>query len=142
MHNANNHRKAISPVSAMLGIVAIGIAGLTGCATTGASLSSSAQRLETSSNQLERDADAGRVREGARNLAEESRDFRHTVSDQRADKRDVRLAFDDLSRSYHALRDQVEHTRDHRTETDFDTVTSVYLDIEREINTSDHYARQ
>jgi hypothetical protein len=122
------------------GLVLVGVVLMAGCATTGATLSNSAERLERSSTQLERNADEMRVRTHARELADESRDFRHVVTDSRADRRDVRGAFDDLSRSYHALRDAVEKTRDHGAERDFDAVTSVYLDIEREVNLNDRYA--
>ena len=111
------------------------------CATTNTGLSSSAQRLERSTEVMARNADDNGVRKDARSLYEETRDFRQTLADSRADRKDVREAFDDLSRSYHALRDEVEDSRDRETERDFDSVTSAYLDIEREINRSDRYAR-
>ena len=131
----NSYAGWMTRATALLGIVL-----MAGCATTGVSLSSSAERLERSSTQLERNADDTRVRSHARDLADESRDFRHVVSDSRADRRDVRTAFDDLSRNYHALRNAVEKSRDRSTERDFDAVTSVYLDIEREVNLNDLYA--
>ena len=114
---------------------------MAGCATTNTGLSSSAQRLERSTEVMARNADDNGVRKDARSLYEETRDFRQTLADSRADRKDVRDAFDDLSRSYHALRDEVEGSRDRETERDFDSVTSAYLDIEREINRSDRYAR-
>ena len=114
---------------------------MVGCATTNTGLSSSAQRLERSTEVMARNADDNGVRKDARSLYEETRDFRQTLADSRADRKDVREAFDDLSRSYHALRDEVEDSRDRETERDFDSVTSAYLDIEREINRSDRYAR-
>lgn len=114
---------------------------MAGCATTNTGLSSSAQRLERSTEVMARNADDNGVRKDARSLYEETRDFRQTLADSRADRKDVREAFDDLSRSYHALRDEVEGSRDRETERDFDSVTSAYLDIEREINRSDRYAR-
>ncbi len=114
---------------------------MAGCTTTNTGLSSSAQRLERSTEVMARNADDNGVRKDARSLYEETRDFRQTLADSRADRKDVREAFDDLSRSYHALRDEVEGSRDRETERDFDSVTSAYLDIEREINRSDRYAR-
>jgi hypothetical protein len=122
--------------------IAIPVAlSMVGCVTTHAGLSSSAQRLERGSEALERNADDRGIREDARKLSAETRDFREAVASSRADRRDIREAFDDLSRSYHSLRDEVEKSRDRESERDFDAVTSAYLDIEREINRSDRYAR-
>ena len=114
---------------------------MAGCATMHTGLSSSAQRMERSSELMERNADDRGIREDARQLSAETRDFRETVADSKADRDDIRGAFDDLSRSYHSLRDEVEKSQDRESERDFDAVTSAYLDIEREINRSDRYAR-
>lgn len=68
-----------------------------------------------------------------------------TLSDRRADDRDVREAFQDLSRSYHAARDEVERDRSRESARDFAAVTEAYLDVERAMNSSDagrdRYAR-
>jgi uncharacterized coiled-coil DUF342 family protein len=114
---------------------------MAGCATMHTGLSNSAQRMERSSELMERNADDRGIREDARQLSAETRDFRETVADSQADRDDIRGAFDDLSRSYHSLRDEVEKSQDRESERDFDAVTSAYLDIEREINRSDRYAR-
>ena len=114
---------------------------MVGCVTTNTGLSSSAQRLEHNTELMERNADDRGIREDAHQLSAETRDFREAVADSHSDHKDIRAAFDDLSRSYHSLRDQVEKSRDHESERAFDAVTSAYLDIERELNHSDHYAR-
>lgn len=124
-------------------VIATGIAG---CVTTGGNLTSSAERLERSSYALQRNTDVDRtdsgLRSDARDLAEEARDFRHAVEDSRADRRDVDVAFKDLSRSYHALRDEVEHGREHEVDRDFQAVTDAYLDIEREIDRNGDRSRR
>lgn len=120
--------------------------GVVGCITTGANLTSSAERLERSSYELQRSTDYDRtdsgLRSDARELAEEARDFRSAVADSRADERDVDAAFEDLSRSYHALRDEAEHTRERDVARDFQVVTDAYLDIEREIDRNGERSRR
>jgi hypothetical protein len=44
--------------------------------------------------------------------------------------RDVKTAFDELSRSYHALRDDVEKSEDTDARRDMQPVTQAYLDVE------------
>lgn len=112
--------------------------GMAGCATTGGGLSSSADRLERASYAFERNANGGGDYErDARDLAAEARDFKLTLKDRRADDRDVREAFQDLSRSYHAARDEVERDRSQTGDRDFAFVTEAYLDVERAMNASD-----
>ena len=116
------------------------MAALLGCATTSGGLASSAERLERTSSAFERSVDGGReggsYERDARALAEEARDFRQTLSDRRADERDVREAFQDLSRSYHSARDEVERSRSREADRDFASVTEAYLDVERAMNAS------
>ena len=66
-------------------------------------------------------------------FAEEARDLRRTLDERHADREDVKDAFRDLSGRYHALRDEVERTRDRDAELDFKPVTEAYLDVEREM---------
>ena len=119
--------------------------GMAGCATTSGGLSSSAERLERASYSFERNANGGYERD-ARDLAAEARDFNRTLKDRRADDRDVSDAFHDLSRSYHAARDEVERDRSRDAERDFAPVTEAYLDVERAMNASntrrDRYASE
>jgi hypothetical protein len=121
------------------------VAALTlyGCATTGANLSHSAERLERSTAELrsyaQRDSDSSSYTRDAQTLAEESRDFRHVVDDRRSSDADVRDAFDDVSKSYHSMRDEVERTHDRDAERDFQPVTEAYLDVEREMRDYHHH---
>lgn len=133
--------------SALIACAAALVVG--GCATTGGNLSNSAERLERSAYELHADSRNDRYAgssysRDAQELAQEARDFRNTIEDHRASDRDKREAFSDLSRQYHALRDDVERSRDREAEMDFKPVTDAYLDIEREMRRygeRDRYAR-
>lgn len=131
-----------------LTIAALAAVGLAGCVTTQGNLASSAERLERSADELRADArdDSGHgsYYRDAQEFADESRDFRRTLEDQRADGDDVKDAWRDLSGRYHALRDEVERSSDRDAELDFKPVTEAYLDVEREMrryNDHDRYAR-
>ncbi|WP_116807469.1 hypothetical protein [Steroidobacter cummioxidans] len=123
-------------IAATVGLMALG-----GCATTGGSLSSSASRLESSAEALRTQARNGDARSSfqgdARELADEARDFRRTVEDRDSSKEDVREAFNDLSKRYHAMRDEVERSQSREAERDFRPVTEAYLDVEREMRSRD-----
>lgn len=123
-------------VAATVGLMAVG-----GCATTGGSLSSSADRLERSAYALQEEANDGDVRgdfrRDARELAEEAREFNRVVEDRRASDEDVRDAFEDVSKRYHAMRDEVERDRDSDANAEFRDVTEAYLDVEREMRSRD-----
>ena len=107
---------------------------LAGCATTGGSLSSSADKLARNADTLARSADDdSRYSRDARELADEAGDFHKLLSDRRADDRDVKTAFNELSRDYHALRDEVDRDDSRETRLDFRGVTEAYLDVEREM---------
>lgn len=122
-------------IAATVGLMAVG-----GCVTTGASLTSSAKSLERSTYALQEEANDSDVRSDfrrdARELAEESREFRRVVEDRNSSKEDVHEAFQDVSRRYHAMRDEVEHDRDHEANAEFRDVTEAYLDVEREMRDS------
>jgi hypothetical protein len=116
---------------------------LAACATTHGSLTTSADRLERSSDALaHRAASYSSYSADARELADEARDFRLTVTDRRADDRDVRDAFEKLSRDYHAVRDGVDRSNSRQAELDLRPVTTAYLDLERAIGgyPADRYA--
>ena len=98
---------------------------MAGCASTGPTLSSSAERLEESSFAMERYAGQSSVRQDARELSEEAREFRRLLLSKRADRRDVSEGFEDVSRSYHSLRDEVERSRDRETERYFPGLVDV-----------------
>jgi hypothetical protein len=128
--------------------VASALVGLAGCATTGGSLASSAERLERNAAALTRNADfdsGSDYGREARDLADQSRDFRLALSDRRADDRDVRAEFEELSRDYHALRDEIDRSNDRETQLHLRAVTDAYLDVEREMTSSPdrrRYARE
>ena len=118
---------------------------LSGCATTHGSLPSSADRLQRNADVLARNAhDDSDFARDAHELATEAHDFRLAVTDRRADDRDVKDAFERLSKDYHAVRDNVDRTHSRQAEIDLRPVTDAYLDIERAVGgypASDRYAR-
>src|SRR5262245_4186446 len=125
------------------------LAFLGGCATSShGNLARSADRLEDNTAALARH-DGGRYSSGsysreADRLAEEAHDFNMAVRDSRADRRDLNAAFEDLSRSYHALRDDVDRSDSREAQLDLKPVTEAYLDVEREMGgyrDNDRYAR-
>jgi hypothetical protein len=123
-----------------LAIAAVAVIGIAGCATTHGNLESSAERLERSAEELRADArddGASSYYRDAQELAEEARDFRRALDERDTDRDDVRDAFRDLSSRYHALRDEVDRTRDRDAEIDFKPVTEAYLDVEREMRRYD-----
>jgi hypothetical protein len=123
-------------IAATVGLMSVG-----GCATTGGSLTSSATRLERSAYALQEEANDSDVRSDfrrdARELAEETRDFRRVVEDRNSNKEDVHDAFEDVSRRYHSMRDEVERDRDREANAEFRDVTEAYLDVEREMRSRD-----
>jgi hypothetical protein len=117
---------------------------MSGCVTTGANLTSSAERLERKAYELRaevREDGSSSYARDAVAFAEEARDFRRVVEDHRSDRDDVNDAFRDLSGRYHALRDEAERTRDDDSEAEFEAVTRAYLDTEREVRARDRYVR-
>jgi hypothetical protein len=112
---------------------------LAGCATTRhGGLDRSADRLDRNAQAFAQDAtEAPRgysentgYTEDARDFADRAHEFRRTVEDHGADNRDVRASFDELSRSYHSLRDDVERHGDEEARRNMQPVTQAYLDVE------------
>jgi hypothetical protein len=112
--------------SATIAMVSSMVVGLGACATTSsrANLASTADRLESSADLLARDAAvapapddrstarsdyAGSFARDTHKLAGDAREFRRTVEDRDSSSTAVQAAFDGVSRSYHAVRDEVEH---------------------------------
>jgi hypothetical protein len=137
-----------------IAVLALALAGLAGCATTivtRANLSNDAENLEYNANALVRGtgyevarrddladetADypryAHEYARDARALARNAHDLRVAV-DERASAREVRAAFARVSRSYHAVRDEVTHSDSLQARSDFGPVTQSYREIEREL---------
>lgn len=111
---------------------------LAGCATTHGDLNSSADRLDQNAQAFAEDsAEAPRgysestgYEEDARDFADRAHEFRRTVENEGGDDSDVRASFDELSRSYHALRDDVQRSDDRDARHDLRPVTQAYLDVE------------
>ena len=118
----------------------IAAASLAGCATT-SNLANSSERLERSAFALEDEARDENVssnyQRDAQELAREARDFRRVLKDRGTDDDDVREAFEDLSKRYHAVRDETERARNSELDAEFKDVTEAYLDIEREMTRHD-----
>ena len=95
---------------------------LAGCATT-----SRHGGLDHSAARLDRNAQA--LAQDAQDFAVRAHEFRRTV-ESGADRADVKASFDELSRSYHALRDSVERSGSDTARRDMQPVTQAYLDIE------------
>ena len=130
-----------------LTIASLAAVGFAGCATTHGNLTSSADRLERSAVELQRDArddgSNGYYRD-AQQFASEAHDFRRALEDRSAGRDDLQDAWRDLSGRYHTLRDEVERSHDRDAELDFKPVTEAYLDVEREmrrVGDHDRYAR-
>ena len=109
---------------------------LAACVTTRVDLTSSADRLERNAHAMAQDvrtdADypSGFSRD-AHALAEDAADFRHVVQDHRADDVDVKHAFERVSKSYHAVRDDADRSDSRTAREDLRPVTDAYLDLEK-----------
>lgn len=113
---------------------------LAGCATTPhGGLDHSADRLDRNAQAFAQDSEEAPrgysenrtgYTEDARDFADRAHEFRRTVEDSGADKLDLKASFDELSRSYHTLRDDVERSGDEDARHDMQPVTQAYLDVE------------
>jgi hypothetical protein len=115
--------------------------GLAGCVDTRGSLIGSADRLDHSAHLLARQASEERAQSDyptsyardAHELAGDAREFRDTAEDRRATDTDLREAFERLSRSYHLVRDEVDHSDSRLARDALKPVTDDYLDVERTV---------
>jgi hypothetical protein len=125
-------------ITAVIG--AVSLLGLAACVSTRSNVTNAADNLEYDANTLVRDArgDATRSERAplygrdARELANSAHDLRSTV-DQRGAAADVRVAFEHVSRSYHAVRDEVAHSSDLQAQRDFAAVTDSYRSLEHDL---------
>jgi hypothetical protein len=121
-------------------LVSGALLGLGGCVSTRATLTTAADNLEVNAKTLVRDAHDDSVRtdyrptygRDARALADSAHDLRHTI-DERAGDAEVRDAFEHVSRSYHAVRDEVAHSGDLQAQRDFGAVTDSYRQLEHDL---------
>lgn len=115
-----------------------------GCVTTRGSVASSTLDLQRSAEQLADDAanvppppDADyavspNYARDAHALAASARELRHTVEDGGTDS-DVRLAFNRVSRDYHAVRDEVRDSGSLQVRHDFRSVNDSYRDVAHDL---------
>jgi hypothetical protein len=133
----------------MLVVASAALAGLAGCVSTRGHLASSTHRLEYNARALA--GDAGAVPAGpdvvyptvyARDavaLADGARELRHAA--ESGSDTDVQAAFNRVSRSYHAVRDEVEHSESLQARNDLRPVTAAYRDVENDLGYPPREAR-
>jgi hypothetical protein len=131
-------------------MVSLALAGLAGCATR-ANLTNAADNLEYNANALVRDAGdqvarsddvsprsderlayASDYARDAHALARDAHEFRQVV-DQGGTDRAIHEAFGRVSRSYHAVRDEVAHSDNPQARRDLTPVTDSYRALEHEL---------
>ena len=124
---------------------------LASCATTRhGGLDDSADRLDSNAQVFAQNAaeaprgydENSSYTEDARDFADRAHEFHRTVEDPGADRADVRASFADLSRSYHELRDDVQHSDSDYARHDLAPVTQAYLDVEDDMGGAEpsHYS--
>jgi hypothetical protein len=133
-------------------VAALALAGLAGCATnTRANLTNAADNLEYNANALVRDAGDQVARSDevsprsddrvayatdyardAHALARDAHEFRQVVDEGGSD-RAVHESFDRVSRSYHAVRDEVAHSDSPRARSDMAAITDSYRALQHEL---------
>jgi hypothetical protein len=106
------------------------------CVSTRTDLTTSADRLERNAHVMAQDAreDAGFPTGFSRDahlLADDAREFRHVVQERGTNDLDVKTAFERVSRSYHAVRDDADHSDSRLARDDLRPVTESYLDVEK-----------
>jgi hypothetical protein len=117
---------------------AITLLALTGCATTGGTLSDAASRLDRATDrfydEVRSDSRTSGLERDAAELAEAAQDFNRDVK-ERAERDELRDRFERVASRYHELRDEFSDERpaSSRDRSAFDDVTSAYLDLEREL---------
>ena len=142
---------------AMMSLTLAGLA--TGCAmhpyrANRDTVANTADRLEQDSDLLARDAAAptersdyatGFARGFARDthqLANDAHALRRTVEERDSSDADVQTAFDRVSRSFHAVRDEVNHADMEGAQRDFRPLANDYRDLRGELGeSSDREAR-
>jgi hypothetical protein len=149
-HGGNLLEEAMFIRATGMVVVASALAGLAGCATTmvtRSNLNNDAQNLEYNANALVRDANApvrGTGYELVRrdDLPDESTRDAHDYAraaqalEARASTSEVQAAFARVSRSYHAVRDEVTRSDSLQARRDFGPVTASYREIEHELGIS------
>jgi hypothetical protein len=113
------------------------------CADLRSSLTGSTLRLQRSADLLAEDAAnvtppaddeeyPVNYSRDAHALAADARELRHTVEEGASDT-DIKVAFNRVSRSFHAVRDEVDHSDSDRARADLRDVTAAYRDVEHDL---------
>ena len=133
-------------------VAALALAGLAGCALNHrVNLTNAAENLEYNANALVRDAgnqvarsdevkprsdetvtNASEYARDAHALARDAHEFRELV-DQGGSDHAMREAFDRVSRSYHAVRDEVAQSENPRARSDLASLTDSYRALQHEL---------
>jgi hypothetical protein len=119
--------------------LALAVVLLAGCATTHTRTATAADRLELSADAFaagvcsEPKADCSRDLPAARAFADQAHEFRQTLDS--AGEREVVSSFEDLWRSYHKLRDQVDHLHDSQLQAGLKPITKAFVDVQRHVKT-------
>jgi hypothetical protein len=114
--------------------LALAVVLLAGCATTQTRTDSAADRLESSADAFaagvcsEPKADCS---SDARAFADQAHEFRQTLDS--AGERQVVSSFEDLWKSYHKLRDQVDHLHDSQLQAGLEPITKAFADVQRRV---------
>jgi hypothetical protein len=130
----------------VLAVASATLAGLAGCVSTRGQLSSATHRLEYNSHVLAEDATTTPLGDAypsyardASALADYARDLRHVA--EGGDDAEVRAAFDRVSRAYHAVRDEVEHSNSLEARNELMPVTEAYAEVENDLGYPSRQAR-
>ena len=121
-------------------LASLAVLAALGCVTPRSSLTNSAERLERSTDSLARTVRDEPASEASRGythdvqaLADDAHALRRASEERSATDSDVRAAFDRVARSYHEVRDDVDHSDDRAAREDLRPVTQSYLDVERDM---------
>jgi hypothetical protein len=116
--------------SSVIVMSALVLVALASCATMHNNMMTSAGRLERSADAFASDT-RGNFRD-AREFADQAHAFGETVD--RAGDREVVLAYEQLWRSYQALRHEVERSDNRHAQVDLKSVTWAFRDVVREMS--------
>jgi hypothetical protein len=125
-----------------LAIAAASILTVSACATTRSPLTGSTLELQRSADILADDTanmpqvagdeySPNYVRD-AHALAASASDLRHAVEEGAGDT-DIKLAFNRVSRNFHAVRDEVHHSDNDQAHADLRRVVEAYRDVEHDL---------
>jgi hypothetical protein len=115
--------------SSLIAAPALMLVILASCATTRGHMMTLAGRLELRADAFA--SDTGGYFRDAPEFADQAHDFRETVD--RAGDREVILAYEQLWRTYQALRHEVERSDSRQAQVDLKSVTQAFGDVVRDI---------